>query len=214
VHVIGLTGGIGSGKSVVAAVAREFGHPVVDADEVARRCVAPGTPGLEAVVRRFGDEVLGPDGSLDRARLAGIVFADVAARRDLEAITHPRIRAGIADDLAALRARVPSPPLAVLEHPLLVETGSHTTVDTVVVVEAALPLRLQRLVELRGMRAADARARIAAQTDDQARRAVADHVLFNEGSLADLRAGARDLIGRLAHRSGVSAAEHAEEGRA
>ncbi len=193
-HVVGLTGGIGSGKSTLAGALRAQGVPVIDADEVARRCVAPGTPGLVAVVERFGSGVLLADGSLDRTRLAAIVFADASARKDLEAITHPCIAQGIADDVAALAVRADRPDVVVIEHPLLVETGGHVRVDVVVVVETPLELRVERLIATRGMGEADARARIAAQADDAQRRAIADHVVINDGDLSALRAEAGPLL--------------------
>ena len=193
-HVVGLTGGIGSGKSTLAGALRAQGVPVIDADEVARRCVAPGTPGLVAVVERFGSGVLLADGSLDRTRLAAIVFADASARKDLEAITHPCIAQGIADDVAALAVRADRPDVVVIEHPLLVETGAHVRVDVVVVVETPLELRVERLIATRGMGEADARARIAAQADDAQRRAIADHVVINDGDLSALRAEAGPLL--------------------
>jgi len=197
VHVVGLTGGIGSGKSTVADVFRALGIPVVDADAVARRCVAAGTPGLADIGVRFGPGVLLPDGSLDRAALASIVFADDDARRDLETIVHPCIRQGIDDELATLRALPEPPVVAVLEHPLLVETGGLARVDSVVVVEAPLPLRLERLRSGRGMQEAEALGRIAAQADDAQRREVADELVVNDGDLTALQAEAEALLARL-----------------
>ena len=196
--VVGLTGGIGSGKSTVAAELAHLGVPVIDADAVARRCVAPGTTALAAIVDRFGREVLRADGELDRPALAAIVFSDGSARRDLEAITHPCIREGIDADLAALSGSASPPDLVVVEHPLLIETGSHARVDRVVVVEAPVEQRVSRLVSERGMDEADARARISAQTDDAARRAVADRVIINDGDLSALRGTVRDLVAYLA----------------
>lgn len=189
-RVVGLTGGIGSGKSTVAALLRARGLPVIDADMVARDCTAPGSPGLDAVLARFGAGVRSDDGTLDRAALAAVVFADAGARRDLEAILHPCIRAGIAARLDALADSSPPPALAVVEHPLLVETGGTADVDVVVVVEAPVDLRVARTVAGRGMTAADVRSRIASQTDDATRRAAADHVLVNDG---DERALERDV---------------------
>lgn len=189
-RVVGLTGGIGSGKSTVAALLRARGLPVIDADMVARDCTAPGSPGLDAVLARFGAGVRSDDGTLDRAALAAVVFADAGARRDLEAILHPCIRAGIAARLDALADASPPPALAVVEHPLLVETGGTADVDVVVVVEAPVDLRVARTVAGRGMTAADVRSRIASQTDDATRRAAADHVLVNDG---DERALERDV---------------------
>jgi len=204
VLVVGITGGIGSGKSTLAAALAAQGVPVVDADVVARGCLAPGSPGLAAVVRRFGPGVLAPDGSLDRPALAAVVFADPSARRDLEAITHPCIRDGIEAELDALRARPDVPAMAVVEHPLLVETGAHARVDTVVVVEAPLEERLRRLVAERGMTEADARARIAAQADDATRRAVADVVVLNDGDAGRLPAEARRIIALAVARDDVA----------
>jgi dephospho-CoA kinase len=197
VLVVGLTGGIGSGKSTLAGAIAALGVPVLDADQVARRCVAPGSPGLAAIVARFGTEILLPDGSLDRGRLAGIVFADEHARRDLEAITHPCIRSGLDADLEQLRGGPRPPAFAVVEHPLLVETGAHERVDAVIVVEAPAPLRIARLVTQRGMSESDARARIAAQADDALRRSVADVVVDNDGDVAALRAAAEGIVARF-----------------
>jgi dephospho-CoA kinase len=197
VRVVGLTGGIGSGKSRVAALLRERGVPVVDADRVARDCTAVGSPVLEAVVARFGPGVLASDGSLDRPALASLVFTDGAARRDLEALTHPCIRAGIEAALARLASASPAPDLAVVEHPLLVESGGVDRVDVVVVVEAEAELRVARTVGARGMSEADVRARMAAQVDDATRRAVADHVITNDGDEAALAAAVDALLGSL-----------------
>lgn len=196
-RVVGVTGGIGSGKSSFAAELAGLGVPVVDADAVARRCVEPGTAALDAIAARFGPEVLRGDGSLDRPALAALVFADDGARRDLEAITHPCIRAGIEEELEALLTRDPHPPVAVVEHPLLVESGAHERVDVVVVVEAPLEQRIARLTEQRGMTEADARARIAAQVDDATRRGFADHVVVNDGDVTDLRPAAQRLLAQL-----------------
>lgn len=208
-HVVGITGGIGSGKSSLAAAFAAHGVPVVDADVIARRCLEPGTPGLAAVRERFGTRVLAPDGSLDRPALAAVVFADTASRRDLEAITHPCIRDGIEAELVALRARHDAPAVAVLEHPLLVETGAYEAVDTVVTVEAPFAERLRRLTELRGMSDVDARARIAAQADDATRRAVAHVVVTNDGDPGQLRSVAVDILERIA----TGAAWDTEAGR-
>ena len=195
--VVGLTGGIGSGKSTVAALLRERGLPVVDADAVARDCTAPGTPGLAAVVARFGSSVLAPDGGLDRSALAAVVFADAQALRDLEAITHPCIRAGITARLRDLAAATPPPEIVVVEHPLLVETCSAAAMDAVVGVEAPAELRVARVVAGRGMAEADVRARIARQTDDATRRAAADHVVVNDGDLAGLERAVDELLREL-----------------
>jgi len=204
VLVVGLTGGIGSGKSALAAEFAALGVPVIDADDVARRCVAPGTSTLEAIVARFGPEVLAADGSLDRAGLASLVFVDVDARRALEAITHPCIRAGIDADLAALSECADRPSVVVVEHPLLVEAGGHARVDTVVVVEAPFALRIERLMRDRGMTEAAVRDRIAAQADDATRRIVADHVVINDGDRAALAAHAVRLLDLLRTQAGAA----------
>lgn len=179
---VGLTGGIGSGKSAVAARLAELGAVVVDADAVAREVVEPGTPGLAAVLAEFGAGMRAPDGGLDRAALGRLVFADDDARRRLNAIVHPLIAARTAELIAA------APPDAVLVHdvPLLVDNDLAAAYDVVLVVETPVPLRLARLVRGRGMTEDEARGRMAAQASDADRRAVADHVIVNDGTLADL----------------------------
>ena len=180
---IGLTGGIGSGKSTVARLLAERGAAVVDADVLAREVVAPGTPGLAAVVEAFGERVLTPDGALDRPALAAVVFGDAQARARLDGIVHPLVRARAAESIAALRADA----VVVQDIPLLVETGQAGSFDLVLVVEAAPDVRIARLVA-RGLGAGDARARIAAQATDEQRRAVADVVVDNSGTPEDLAA--------------------------
>lgn len=192
---MGLTGGIGSGKSAVSARLAQHGAVVLDADKLARDVVAPGTAGLGAVAEAFGPDILLPDGSLDRETLGKIVFADPAARRRLEAITHPLIREETARRFAA------PPPDAVIVHdiPLLVEAGMAKGYDLVVVVEAPRELRLDRLAR-RGLPRDQAEARMAIQADDAARRAVADVLLDNSGTLAELHVHVdvlwRDLVAR------------------
>lgn len=178
---IGLTGGIGSGKSTVSRLLAARGAVVVDADVIAREVVEPGTPGLAAVAEAFGPGVIAPDGSLDRPALAGLVFGDPEARRRLDAIVHPLVRARAAELAAA------APPGAVVVHdvPLLVETGQAATYDLVLVVEADPATRVARLVQ-RGLTAEDAQARMAAQATDEQRRAVADVVLDNSGTEDEL----------------------------
>jgi dephospho-CoA kinase len=173
---IGLTGGIGSGKSTVAALLAQHGARVVDADRIAREVVEPGTPGLAAVVAEFGGGVLTGDGALDRPALAGLVFGDPAARARLDAVVHPLVRARAAELVAA----VPTDAVVVQDVPLLVETGQAGSYDLVLVVETDLATRVARLVD-RGLTAEDARARIASQATDEQRRAVADVVLRNDG---------------------------------
>lgn len=178
---VGLTGGIGSGKSAVAARLQELGAFVVDADQVARDVVEPGQPALAAIVARFSAEVLQPDGRLDRARLAQLVFADPRALADLNAIIHPRMDQRTQELITA--AQRAGAQVLVHDLALLVELGRAGEYDLVIVVVAPLDTRLERLVR-RGLAPADARARIAAQASDAARLAVADIVIDNGGPLA------------------------------
>ncbi len=179
---IGLTGGIGSGKSAVARLLAERGAVVVDADLIAREVVEPGTPGLAAVVEAFGADVLRPDGTLNREKLGTVVFADQDALRRLNAIVHPLVGRRSAEIVAA------APADAVLVHdvPLLVENDLAAQYDLVLVVEAPLETRIARLVRDRGMSTEAAEARIGAQASDAERRAVADVVLANDGTLDEL----------------------------
>lgn len=189
-RVIGLTGGMGAGKSTVARILEDLGAHVIDADQVAREVVEPGTPGLAAIVEEFGPEVLDDEGGLDRAAMAAIVFADDERLAALEAITHPAIREridGLLEEHAAAEARGAGERLVVLDHPLLVETGLADDLPIVVVVVAPEDLRVQRLVEGRGVDADDARARMRQQADDGARVAAASHVVHNDGDEATLR---------------------------
>jgi len=181
---IGLTGGIGSGKSTAARRFAELGALVIDSDVVAREVVEPGTEGLAAVVAEFGERVLDGDGRLDRPALAEVVFGDEAARERLNAILHPRIRARVAERVAA----APPGTVVVQDVPLLVETGQAGLFDLVVVVEAPEELRVARLGRDRGMPPEQVRTRMAAQAGDEQRRAVADAVLVNDGTPDDLRA--------------------------
>jgi dephospho-CoA kinase len=178
---IGLTGGIGSGKSTVSRLLAERGAVVVDADAIAREVVQPGTPGLAAVVDAFGPEVVTADGSLDRPALAAVVFADPGARRRLDAIVHPLVRARATE----VEAAASSDAVVVHDVPLLVETGQAAAYDLVLVVEADRQTRVERLVR-RGLTAEDAHARMAAQATDEQRRAVADVVLDNGGTPDEL----------------------------
>jgi dephospho-CoA kinase len=191
---VGLTGGIGSGKSSVAARLVERGAVLVDSDRIAREVVAPGTRGLAEVVTAFGDAVLDADGALDRPALAAIVFGDAEARSRLNRIVHPLVRAR-SDELIAAAA---DSSIVVQDVPLLVEGRMGAHFPLVVVVHADVEERVRRLVEHRGMAESDARSRIAAQADDAARRAVADVWLDNSGS-HDALATAVDALwdGRL-----------------
>ena len=179
---VGLTGGIGSGKSLVSVLLAERGAVVIDYDLLAREVVAVGTPTLAEIVARFGTGVLLPDGTLDRLALGAVVFGDDGARRDLEAITHPAIGA-----LAWERdGAAPDGAVVVHDHPLLVETGLAEMMDVVVVVDAPEEVQLDRLVRLRRMGEADARARMAAQATRAERVATADVVIDNSGSVEEL----------------------------
>ena len=179
---VGLTGGIGSGKSSVAARLAGLGAVVIDADRIAREVVEPGMPSLTAIRERFGPSVVSDDGILDRAGLGRIVFGDRAALRDLEAITHPAIWARTAELFAA----APDDAIVVHDMPLLVEAGMTGEYHLVLSVLTDTETRLRRLVEHRGLHEDDARQRIAAQADDDARRAAADVLLDNNGSPEDL----------------------------
>src|SRR5688500_17116063 len=181
--VVGLTGGIGSGKSTVAAMLAERGAVVVDADRLARDAVAVGTDGYQAVVDRFGPQVLTGDGALDRRALAGVVFDDPAALAELNAIVHPPVRAAIAQRVADLAG---TDAVVVLEIPLLVESGRSYGASQVIVVDCPEDVAVRRLVEGRGMDEADARRRIAAQVARTDRLAAADVVIDNAGSPEDL----------------------------
>lgn len=181
---VGLSGGIGSGKSTVSARLAELGAIVVDADQVAREVVERGTPALAEIAQRFGAGVLTADGVLDRPALGAIVFGDPAARRDLEAITHPRIQARSAE----LFAMAPADAVVVHDIPLLVETGRVGDYALTVIVDVPEQERVRRLVDSRGMPSDQARARIASQADDAQRRAAADVLLDNSGTVADLHA--------------------------
>ena len=179
---VGLTGGIGSGKSEVARLLAGHGAVVVDADALAREAVAPGTPGLASVVDEFGPDVMAEDGSLDRAKLGRLVFADEQKRAALEAIVHPYV----GRRSAKLMAAAPPDAVVVYDVPLLVEKSLQDQYDVVVVVDADDDVRLHRLVDGRGMADDDARARMASQASRAARLAVADRVLPNDGDLAAL----------------------------
>jgi len=181
--LIGLTGGIGSGKSAVATRLAELGAIVIDADAIAREVVEPGTDGLVQVVAEFGPDVLNATGELDRAALGRLVFADPQRRQALERIIHPRVRARSAEIVST----APDDAVVVNDIPLLVETGQAKNFPLVIVVLAAEDVRVARLVRDRGMTEDDARARIAAQATDEQRREVADIVIVNDGTLEDLR---------------------------
>jgi len=196
--LVGLTGGIGSGKSTVASLLEQRGAVLVDADVFAREAVRAGTPAFDAVCRRFGDEIVGDNGELDRAALASIVFADRAALDDLEAIVHPEVRRMVAD---TLQAELDTDHVVVLVNPLLIEMGAHRDCDVVVVVSAAQETQVRRSMA-RGMDETDVRSRIAQQLSLEERARLADVILDNEGSLEELTQEVdvlwRDLAARAA----------------
>jgi dephospho-CoA kinase len=197
---VGLTGGIGAGKSTVSAELASSGAVVVDADQLARRVVEPGSPGLAEVVEAFGPGVLRPDGTLDRPALARVAFTDDASRGRLNAILHPRIAE------LTLRETAAAPPDAVVVHdvPLLTENGLASLYDVVVVVDASPETQLDRLVRLRGMTEEDARARMAAQATREKRLEIADIVIDNHVPLDDLRERVGEVWADLVRRAHAS----------
>jgi dephospho-CoA kinase len=187
---VALTGGIATGKSVCLARFRTLGAPTLDADIVARQVVSAGTPGLAAVVARFGRSVLAADGTLNRPVLARTIFADAAARHDLEAIVHPLVYAHIAGWLESLTARIessaaPPAPAAIVDIPLLYETGRAASFDRVVVAACTPDQQRQRLIERDGFTRTEALLRIAAQMPIDEKRALADFVIDTSGSLEE-----------------------------
>jgi dephospho-CoA kinase len=181
--LVGLTGGLGAGKSTVARMLRERGAVVIDADELARRALDPGTPAYQQVCDLFGDEVVMPDGRLDRRAVAAQAFADEGKRRALESIVHPEVFRGLAETLERHRD---TDAVVVFDAALLVETGFHRESDVVVVVSAPLEDQVSRAKKERALTKEEARSRIAAQMSDEDRQAVADIVIRNDGSLEDL----------------------------
>lgn len=193
-RLYGLTGNIGAGKSAAARLLREAGVPVLDADQLSREAVLPGSEGLREVERRFPG-VVGPDGALDRKALAARVFADAGERAALNAIVHPRVASALAERAAALDAQ--GAPFAVYEAALLVENGLADAFDGLIVVTAPLPLQLARLRARDGMTEAEALARMAAQLPQAEKAALADFVLDNQGSLDDLAAQVARVVAAL-----------------
>jgi len=195
---VGLTGGIGSGKSTVSALLAGHGAVVIDYDQLARDVVAPGSPALVEIAERFGDAVIAPDGTLDRPALGSIVFGDPEALAALNAITHP----AIGDLGAALEDAAGPDAVVVHDNPLLVEMGADALSDVVVVVDVPVEVQVERLTSIRGMTEADARARIAAQASREKRTGAADLVIDNTGprdELARIVGGVWDeLVSRAA----------------
>ncbi|MEU5989393.1 dephospho-CoA kinase [Spirillospora sp. NPDC047418] len=194
---VGLTGGIGSGKSEVSARLDERGAVVIDADKIAREVVEPGTPGLAAVVAEFGADVLLPSGALDREKVGKIVFADAERLAALNAIVHPLVGARMQELMDA----APAGAVVVYDVPLLAENGLAPMYDEVVVVDAPEETQLDRLTSRRGMTEEDARARMAAQASRADRRAVATRIIDNSGTLDDLKTQVDALWEALTHRA-------------
>ena len=193
--ILGLTGGIGSGKSMVARMFAQLGADVVDADQLARDVVEPGQPALEEIATAFGRDILLPDGRLNRGKLAGIIFADPAARSRLNAITHPRIRERMEAEIAARRS---GSGVLVADIPLLYENDRTGTVETVIVVWVNAETQLRRLQERDGLTVEEARQRIAAQMPLDEKRARADLVVDNSGSRENTRRQVEAIYRRYA----------------
>jgi dephospho-CoA kinase len=197
--LVGLTGGIGSGKSTVARMLADRGAVVFDADDLARRAVEAGMPGHAAVVRRFGPQILATDGEVDRPQLARRVFQDEQARRDLEAIVQPEVFRLLNEGLDPYRE---TDRVAVFDAPLIVETGFHEACDLLVVVTAPVDARLARIVAQGRMTAQQARARIAAQASDGEKERVADIVIRNDGDLDALERAVDGVWSELRSKAG------------
>lgn len=197
---VGLTGGLASGKSTVAAMFRDLGALHVDADLLAREAIEPGGAAHDAVVARFGPRIVAAGGSIDRKALARIVFDDGAALADLNAIVHPRVREAIAAALARAQSGDHPPAIAILDVPLLVEAGLHRDLDAVVLVACSPESQVRRAVARGGMSEAEARARIAAQAPLETKRAVADYVIDTETSLDETRRQVDEIVRSLGTR--------------
>jgi len=192
-RVLGLTGGIGSGKSTVARMFIELGAEVIDADQLAREVVEPGKPALDEIRQAFGSDVLMPDGRLDRRKLAAIVFADPAARARLNDITHPLIRRRMRQEVEARRHQSGT---LILDIPLLLETPRPSFLKRVIVVWVDARTQLRRLTERDGLSETEARRRIAAQMPLDAKRSIADDVIDNSGTLEQTRRQVEALVRR------------------
>ena len=195
---VGLTGGIGSGKSAVSSRLAERGAVLIDSDVLAREVVAKGTDGLAEVVAAFGDDVLTAEGELDRPAVGRIVFGDETARRTLEAIIHPRVRARAAE----IEAAAPAGAVVVHDIPLLVETGQADKFDLVLVVDTPVDVQIERLTTQRGMTEAEGKQRIASQASREDRLAAADVVVDNSGTLEDLDRRIDEVWAGLQQREG------------
>lgn len=206
-YLVGLTGGIGSGKSTVAERLVHHGAELIDADQIAREVVEPGKPAWDKLVEHFGRDILDEDGFIDRPALGAIVFGDENKRAVLNELTHPPVISEIAERLELLQA---FDGVVVLDVPLLVESGVSRSYEAIVVVAAKPDTQLRRLVELRGMKPADAQARIDAQAPLEEKLAVATHVVWNEGTLAELYAAVDEVAADLTRKARDKAAAEAE----
>jgi dephospho-CoA kinase len=195
---VGLTGGIATGKSYVRSKFEELGVPTIDADVLAREAVAPGSEGIEAVVKRFGPEVVDAEGALDRRRLASIVFADAAARHDLEGIIHPFVRSQAERWFRGLDPV--RHPLAIADIPLLFETGGHRNYDTVIVAACDPETQVRRVMERDRVTEAEARQRIAAQLPIAEKVRRADYVIRTDGTHEETNRQIRDVFEQLSKR--------------
>lgn len=194
---IGLTGGIGSGKSTVAQMLADRGAVIIDADAISRELMEPGSDVLNETVRSFGSAILTADGRLDRAALASVIFENEAKRKELNSIVHPAVRSEVERQAATAQADPGFSGVLIEDIPLLVETGQAQRFDGVVVVETALAERLRRLVDQRGMNRADALARIQAQASDQERREIATWLVDNSHSLEETRRQVETVYGQI-----------------
>ncbi|SES18977.1 dephospho-CoA kinase [Corynebacterium cystitidis] len=201
-RIIGLTGGIGSGKSTVAAMLQDHGIPVVDADEVARKIVAPGQSALAELAKAFGKEIIDQQGHLNRAELARRAFTTSEKTQLLNSITHPAIKAEVKRQFSQLEDA--GFKMAIYDMPLLIEQGLHKQMDLTVVVDVDAEERVRRLVDKRGLDESDVRNRIARQIDDETRLAAADIVIDNNGTLENLNTQVHALAARLTELTGLT----------
>jgi dephospho-CoA kinase len=200
VLLVGLTGGIGSGKSTVARLLERRGAVLIDADALSREAIARGTPGFDRVIDAFGPDVLGPEGDLDRARLAALVFSDPARKATLESIVHPEVARRFSELVEEHRATAG---VVVYVTPLLVELGLAPAFDVVVVVTASPHLRVSRVASERGLTPEDVRSRMATQASDEQRAEVANVLIDNDGTLAELERQVDRLWADLSARAGA-----------